>query len=163
MYHHHAHSIPWPPTTVRASLFLFDIDALLIRCRPEYGALIFGLLLLIFEALARLVTILLPDVIVRRLYQYTRSAFHAFARSPYGAAKPQDPLKLRAERIRQAKDFEELCAVYGYTPEEHLVQTKDGYLLVIHRLPSRKGEARARPGTPTGKPVVYLHHGVSNR
>lgn len=124
--------------------------------RPEYGALIVGLLLLIFEAVARIVTILLPNTVVEWLYQKTRSAFHAFARSPY---KHEDPVRVKAERIRTAKDFEELCSVYGYTPEEHLVQTKDGYLLVVHRLPSRKGEARARPGTPTGKPVVYLHHG----
>ncbi|KZV79951.1 alpha/beta-hydrolase [Exidia glandulosa HHB12029] len=124
---------------------------------PEYGALIFGLLLLVFEAVARIVTMLLPQTVEQWLYQKTRSAFHAFARSPY---KANDPLKVRAEQIRTAKDFDELCAIYGYTPEEHLVQTKDGYLLVVHRLPCRKGEVKARPGTPTGKPVVYLHHGL---
>lgn len=123
----------------------------------EYAALVFGLLLLIFEAFARIVTILLPDAVEKWFYETSRSLFHVLAPAPYA---PQDPVKLRAKQIRNARDFQELCGIYGYTTEDHLVQTKDGYLLVVHRLPSRKGEARARPGTPTGKPVVYLHHGL---
>ena len=64
------------------------------------------------------------------------------------------------ERIRAAQNFEELCLIRGYTPEEHVVRTSDGYLLGIHRLPSKKNQGRARPGTRTGNPVVYLHHGL---
>lgn len=30
----------------------------------------------------------------------------------------------------------------------------------LHRLPSKKGQQKTRPGTSTGKPVVYLHHGL---
>jgi lysosomal acid lipase/cholesteryl ester hydrolase len=46
-----------------------------------------------------------------------------------------------------------------------VVQTADGYLLGIHRLPYKKGEehqgvlASAGPGS-CQKPVVYLHHGL---
>ena len=64
------------------------------------------------------------------------------------------------ERIRIAQNFEELCAIHGYTPEEHVVRTSDGYLLGIHRLPSKRNEGRIPPGTYIGKPVVYLHHGL---
>ena len=46
-----------------------------------------------------------------------------------------------------------------------MVQTGDGYLLGVHRLPFRKGEehsgiqVNAGPGS-VSKPVVYLHHGL---
>lgn len=47
--------------------------------------------------------------------------------------------------------------------EEHIVQTKDGYLLGLHRLPYRKGEEDLRVNTGDDcirKKVVYLHHGL---
>ena len=33
-------------------------------------------------------------------------------------------------------------------------------MLGLHRLPSKRGQKKRRPGTSTGKPVVYLHHGL---
>lgn len=55
--------------------------------------------------------------------------------------------------------------MFGYQAEEHVVQTADGYLLGIHRLPYRRGEEQ--DGVPVNagmgsitKPVVYLHHGL---
>jgi len=59
-------------------------------------------------------------------------------------------------------DFESLCAIYGYYPEEHIVQTKDGFMLGVHRLPNKKGlkGRSSRKGRSVGKPVVYLHHGT---
>ena len=65
--------------------------------------------------------------------------------------------------IRNASDFVDLCAMFGYTAEEHLVQTKDGYLLLVHRLAWRKGEEDVRVNRGEGsikKRVVYLHHGL---
>jgi lysosomal acid lipase/cholesteryl ester hydrolase len=55
--------------------------------------------------------------------------------------------------------------LFGYYAEEHVVQTTDGYLLGIHRLPYKRGEehegvlVNARPSSGK-KPVVYLHHGL---
>ncbi|KAI0301593.1 Alpha/Beta hydrolase protein [Multifurca ochricompacta] len=63
--------------------------------------------------------------------------------------------------IFEANDFEELCSIFGYeNVEEHVVLTKDGYLLGIHRIPGPNAEPRPIPGTSAGKPVVYLHHGL---
>lgn len=67
--------------------------------------------------------------------------------------------------IATCSDFTELCAIFGYYAEEHIVQTADGYLLGVHRLPFRKGEeqngTRVNAGPDsTHKPVVYLHHGL---
>ena len=73
-------------------------------------------------------------------------------------------------RVREADGFVELCSIWGYEAEEHIVQTKDGYLLGVHRI--RPKETRAREQTQgrggerpllgdAGKRVVYLHHGLS--
>lgn len=56
-----------------------------------------------------------------------------------------------------------MCALFGYEPEEHIVQTGDGYLLGLHRLPYRKGEEGMRVNQGEGsiqKKVAYLHHGL---
>lgn len=57
----------------------------------------------------------------------------------------------------------DLCAIFGYYAEEHVVQTGDGYLLGLHRLCWRKGEEGVRVNAGEGsmkKRVVYLHHGL---
>lgn len=53
--------------------------------------------------------------------------------------------------------------MFGYTAEEHVLQTKDGYLLGIHRLAWRKGEEDMKVNDGPAslkKRVVYLHHGL---
>jgi lysosomal acid lipase/cholesteryl ester hydrolase len=55
--------------------------------------------------------------------------------------------------------------LFGYHAEEHVVQTTDGYLLGVHRLPYKRGEERDGVLVNAGprsvkKPVVYLHHGL---
>ncbi|KAL8702329.1 MAG: hypothetical protein Q9224_000031 [Gallowayella concinna] len=65
--------------------------------------------------------------------------------------------------IANAADFVDLCSLFGYYAEEHVVQTGDGYLLGLHRLGWRKGEEglRVNAGEESiRKPVVYMHHGL---
>lgn len=65
--------------------------------------------------------------------------------------------------IRNAADFVAICATYGYTAEEHVVQTKDGYLLGLHRLAWKQGEedSKVNDGPDSiKKRIVYLHHGL---
>jgi lysosomal acid lipase/cholesteryl ester hydrolase len=65
--------------------------------------------------------------------------------------------------LQACRDFTEMCDAFGYITEEHVVPTKDGYLLCLHRLCHKKGEpyitARGRD-KKYKKPVVYLHHGL---
>lgn len=68
-----------------------------------------------------------------------------------------------ATAVGEASDFGEICSIFGYEAEEHIVQTKDGYLLGLHRLPNRKGEESQtvnQGAQSVKKKVVYLHHGL---
>ncbi|EPQ54977.1 alpha/beta-hydrolase [Gloeophyllum trabeum ATCC 11539] len=122
----------------------------------EYFALVFGFLFIAFEFVLRITVLFLPTSVVNWFTRHSRSVYHFF----FGPPKPKSQHRQISERIRKARDFAELCAIFGYVHEEHIVLTKDGYLLNLHRLPTKKGERRDRPGTSTGKPVVYLHHGL---
>jgi hypothetical protein len=65
--------------------------------------------------------------------------------------------------VRNASDFVDLCALFGYCAEEHVVQTGDGYLLGLHRLAWRKGEEDQKVNNgkkSIRKNVVYMHHGL---
>lgn len=131
----------------------------------EYGAVLIGFLIIALETLLRIVIWFLPNRIIRWFYDKSRTLFHHFAsknppKTKKKPAKAQSKEQAISDRILKAADFEELCAIHGYTHEEHVVMTKDGYLLGLHRLPSKKGHRKSSPGTSTGKPVVYLHHGL---
>ncbi|KZT19823.1 alpha/beta-hydrolase [Neolentinus lepideus HHB14362 ss-1] len=122
----------------------------------EYAALVFGFLFIAFEFVLRIIVLLLPKAVVGWFTDHSRSVYDYFV----GPPKAKSPAAVLSERIRRARDFDELCSIFGYVPEEHIVLTKDGYLLNLHRLPNKKGQKRDRPGCSTGKPVVYLHHGL---
>ncbi|KAK7473030.1 hypothetical protein VKT23_001134 [Stygiomarasmius scandens] len=156
----------------------------------EYFALVLGFIFIAFEGVIRLVILVfLPKPIINWFYERSRSLFHytsgdelsslptsgnasgtefesgvsAFS-SPnpnsYTWGKKPPRKKTISDRILRARDFTELCDIYGYIPEEHVVLTKDGYLLGLHRISAKKSETNLRPGTSTGRPVVYLHHGL---
>ncbi|KAJ7039132.1 Alpha/Beta hydrolase protein [Mycena alexandri] len=122
----------------------------------EYIVLFFGLIFLLAESLIHIVILFLPKFIIDFGYLRSRTLFHRIS----GPPKVKSEEKRRADQILKAQDFGELCSIYGYTHEEHVVLTKDGYLLGLHRLPSKKGQQKSSPGTSTGNPVVYLHHGL---
>ncbi|KAI0639321.1 triacylglycerol lipase [Trametes polyzona] len=122
----------------------------------DYAALVVGGLLVFLETILTFVIALLPKSVIQWFYDRSRSLFHLLVGPPI----PKSDEHHCAERIRRAEDFQKLCEIFGYEHEEHVVLTKDGYLLSLHRLPAKKGEQRHTFGTSTGKPVVYLHHGL---
>jgi len=150
----------------------------------EYVALVLGFIFIAFEGVIRLVILVfLPKPIINWFYERSRSLFHytsgdelsslptsgnasgtefesgvsAFS-SPnpnsYTWGKKPPRKKTISDRILRARDFTELCDNGGYIPEEHVVLTKDGYLLGLHRISAKKNETNLRPGTSTGRPVV---------
>ena len=132
------------------------------RLHPyEYLALLLSFVLALIELFVRTVTLLLPTPLIRLLYRITRNAFNSFS-SPY-SRRARNKKKNVSGPIAQASDFVELCELYGYYAEEHVVQTKDGFLLGLHRLAWRRGEEDVKVnsgGDSVQKRVVYLHHGL---
>ncbi|KAF8609096.1 triacylglycerol lipase, partial [Ceratobasidium sp. AG-I] len=140
----------------------------------EYVVLVLGFAFVLFETLIRILTLALPTSVLRWFYGKSREFFIAqrfnnptrssspdSARSrSHSRTRSEIDEKRRVEEVRAAEDFEELCALWGYASESHVVQTKDGYLLGLHRLPNARGERTVYPGARVRKPVVYLHHGL---
>ncbi|KAH6888027.1 Alpha/Beta hydrolase protein [Thelonectria olida] len=132
------------------------------RLRPtEYFALLGSFLLVGFEALIRVLTLALPPFLVSLFYRASRRIFNRFTTPAQKRA--ENRRKPISDSVRDAADFVELCRIWGYEAEEHIVQTKDGYLLGLHRLQWRKGEESQKVNvgpTSVRKRVAYLHHGL---
>ncbi|KAF9230727.1 Alpha/Beta hydrolase protein [Melanogaster broomeanus] len=107
--------------------------------------------------LLRSTILLLPKPVVDWFYERSRVIFDRFSSVTH--KRDQTAEEAVSDAIRTAKDFGELCSYYGYAYEEHVVMTKDGYVLTLHRVPERKGQQRTCTAS-TNKPVVYLHHGL---
>ncbi|KAK3943131.1 Alpha/Beta hydrolase protein [Diplogelasinospora grovesii] len=127
----------------------------------EYVALIGSFFLVGLETFIRIFTLALPSSLLDLLYRISRRLFNRLT-SP-AQKRAEERRKSISESVRNASDFVDLCAMFGYTAEEHVVQTKDGYLLGLHRLAWRKGEEETmvnRGPNSIKKRVVYLHHGL---
>ncbi|OTB07390.1 hypothetical protein M426DRAFT_318078 [Hypoxylon sp. CI-4A] len=127
----------------------------------EYFALVGSFFLVGFEALIRVLTLALPNPLINIFYRASRRLFNRLTTPAQKRAEQRR--KSISESVRNASDFVDLCAMFGYTAEEHVLQTKDGYLLGIHRLAWRRGEEDTKVNDGPAsirKPVVYLHHGL---
>ena len=62
----------------------------------------------------------------------------------------------RAHKLRIALDFAEMCSIFGFGYEEHVVTTPDDYLLVLHRILPRDLDKNKN----SVKPVVFFQHGL---
>jgi lysosomal acid lipase/cholesteryl ester hydrolase len=160
--------------------------------RAEYIALVGSFFLVGLEALIRILTLALrkslaPSSCYSNREQHRRSYHSAIEyrggysidsglqqkRSQSQRTRASRPFALKSviliahpdisTSIRNASDFVDLCALFGYYAEEHVVQTGDGYLLGLHRLAWRKGEADQKVNNGKNsirKNVVYMHHGL---
>ncbi|KAG5930726.1 hypothetical protein E4U53_002155 [Claviceps sorghi] len=132
------------------------------RLRPyEYLVLVASFVLVGLEASIRVLTLALPAFAVSFFYLESRRLFNKYTTEEHKKAEKKK--KSISSSVRDASDFVEICRIWGYEAEEHIVQTKDGYLLGVHRLQWRKGEEGQKVNTGPGslkKRVVYLHHGL---
>ncbi|EUC40950.1 hypothetical protein COCMIDRAFT_107493 [Bipolaris oryzae ATCC 44560] len=129
----------------------------------EYIALLLSISLIILESFISVITLALPTPIIHLCYRLTRRLFDYWS-SP-SSKRSRDKKKAVWSSIANASDFAELCQLYGYECEEHIVQTGDGYLLGLHRLAWKRGEENVRVNPRDRakgqkKKVVYLHHGL---
>ncbi|KAF2968530.1 hypothetical protein GQX73_g5032 [Xylaria multiplex] len=132
------------------------------RLNPsEYVALIASFLFVALEAIIRILTLALPTSLINLFTDASRRIFNSVSSPAHKRAEERK--HAISTSIRNATDFVAICATYGYTAEEHVVQTKDGYLLGVHRLAWRKGEEDTKVNDGPAsikKRVVYLHHGL---
>ncbi|KAG7120196.1 lipase like protein [Verticillium longisporum] len=127
----------------------------------EYAALVGSFLLVGFEAVIRILTLALPSSLITLFYRASRRLFNRWATPAQKRA--QQKHNSIATFVRDASDFVDLCRLYGYEAEEHVTQTKDGFLLGLHRLAWKKGEEGKKVNNGPNslrKKVVYLHHGL---
>ncbi|KAJ4374823.1 cholesterol esterase [Neocucurbitaria cava] len=129
----------------------------------EYFALVLSIFLIALESFIAVITLALPTPIINFCYRLTRRLFNHLS-SP-SSKRSRQKKKGVWSSIANASDFTELCELYGYYCEEHIVQTGDGYLLGLHRLGWRQGEEDVRvnggdKSKGVKKKVVYLHHGL---
>ncbi|KAK5709999.1 cholesterol esterase [Elasticomyces elasticus] len=114
----------------------------------EYLNLLLSFTLLFVEGIVRSITLLLPSPVIRLCYGVSRTLFNALSSPLSRSARKKK--KNVSSPIAHAQDFVELCELFGYYAEEHIVQTGDGYLLGVHRLGWRKGEEDSRVNAGPG-------------
>jgi lysosomal acid lipase/cholesteryl ester hydrolase len=127
----------------------------------EYFALVGSFVLVGLESIVRILTLALPTSLLSLFQAASRRLFNRLTSPEQKRAEQRR--KSISTSIQNASDFVDMCAAFGYTAEEHVVQTRDGYLLGIHRLPWRKGEEDTKVNhgpNSVKKRVVYLHHGL---
>ncbi|KAF3285758.1 cholesterol esterase [Orbilia oligospora] len=127
----------------------------------EYIALVLSFFLVTLEFLARIITLALPAPIINFLYSRSRALFKLLPSTKESKIDKKSSSEV-VKKIRDADGFVEMCEIWGYEAEEHIVQTKDGYLLGLHRIPRAKDEPKPKRGEKgkEKKGVVYLHHGL---
>lgn len=123
----------------------------------EWPILMFSLLLVVVESVLSFITLLLPSPVIGL---FDKLAHELFSLVPESSKLTDDPkLDKLVREVSDAPGFVELCKIFGYQAEEHIVKTSDGFLLGIHRIGGPRGSSW-RSYTRQNRPVVYMHHGL---
>lgn len=126
----------------------------------EWPALLLSLVLVVLEYLLSIITALLPSFVIAFFHRLTTAIFTLVPTSGINKLLADPGLDEIVTEVREAHGFVEICRIFGYDAEEHIVKTQDGYLLGVHRIGGPKhSDWRTRPPA-TPRPVVYLHHGL---
>ena len=59
------------------------------------------------------------------------------------------------------KTIEDICADQGFKLEQYEVETKDGYILSLYRIPGKLNETEETKEDDNPKPVVFFMHGLN--
>ncbi|KAH3687775.1 hypothetical protein WICPIJ_001238 [Wickerhamomyces pijperi] len=117
----------------------------------EWPVVVISLLFAYIESVISIITELIPAPVlgfITSLLKYLHTnAFRLVF--PKDETEPTDA-ELNQRQLVKASNIHDICKVYGFEVEDHIVETKDKYLLTIHRIPPKKKDS----------PVVYLHHGL---
>lgn len=143
-----------------AFLFIMQIPLLGRLGILEWPVLIFALMLALLESLLSVITSILPTFVIHIFDVLTSICFSLFPTSGYNTLLADPELDDIVNNISNASGFVDMCQLFGYEAEEHIVKTTDGYLLGIHRIGGPKGSNWRMDPPDVPRPVIYLHHGL---
>ncbi|KAI9592296.1 triacylglycerol lipase [Syncephalis fuscata] len=114
----------------------------------DYQGLVITLVFVFVESILRLLFAIVPLSLLRRWI------FNPILSHLPKPAHSDD----HTEQFASAHRFTDLTNIWKYPSEEHLVETTDGYVLCLHRIPHAR---QSPPGSTLDqkKPVVLLWHG----
>lgn len=126
--------------------------------RSEWPILLLSLLLIYVEGIMTFVTALLPRQVIQFFDHAVELIFINNPVNGYYNLKKKEGDQIDIDflnKIKNANSFRELCLLFGYSCQNHLVKTEDGYILTIHRIIPSEGLNALKD-----RPVIYLHHGL---
>lgn len=135
----------------------------------EWPILAISLVLIALESIISFITRILPAPVIVAFRRMSSRLLSLLPSPEAEELSDSPPLKNFVKRLSESPGFVEMCQLFGYEAEEHIVRTTDGYLLGIHRIGGPRGtdwrrKSDMRNGTAgrssSKKPVVYLHHGL---
>ncbi|CAA18432.1 triglyceride lipase-cholesterol esterase [Schizosaccharomyces pombe] len=113
----------------------------------EKGEILISFLLIALESMFRICTVILPSPLRNWFYEQSKKVYSYFL--------PELLVDDNANKLTDARDTIDLCALHGYDLEEHFVRTTDGYLLGLHRVyKKKKGKIEELNYLP---PVLFIH------
>lgn len=126
----------------------------------EYPLLVVSFTLAWLEYIISIITMFLPDSVIKLFTITTRQIYSLF-----NIAQGEKQYYYKGEdltteehdvmtKLIYSDNIEQMAEIFGYTIDNHIVKTKDNYLLNIHRV-SKPG-----PQRPSNGKIVYLHHGL---
>ncbi|RIA91353.1 sterol esterase-like protein [Glomus cerebriforme] len=102
----------------------------------DYQALIIAIVFLFIEKFLRVITYLLPSSGVRYLRDESQKLFSMLYK---------DERTLPVKLFQHAENFRELVNYWDYHVEDHIVKTRDNYILGVQRIPHGKYPSSAKP------------------
>lgn len=147
-------------TLIAAFLYKMQLPLLGRLNVLEWPVLVFSLLLVMLESMLSIITSVLPSTVIQIFDILTSLVFTLFPTSGINMLLADPELDDIVNSVSNASGFVEMCQLFGYEAEEHIVKTSDGYLLGIHRIGGPKGSNWRMDPPDTPRPVIYLHHGL---
>ncbi|KAI8331187.1 Alpha/Beta hydrolase protein [Chlamydoabsidia padenii] len=105
--------------------------------------IIFTIIFFVFESIIRIITGILPQFVIDLIDSFISAYF------PWLSKLDKQP---HVSSLENAETFEKMINLWGhYNFEQHLVKTRDEYLLCAHRIPSTKSQ---KHDVPFDKPIL---------
>ncbi|KAJ2451547.1 cholesterol esterase [Coemansia sp. RSA 2336] len=126
----------------------------------EYQGMAIAALFFVIEKMLRVFLVFIPaDLLMDHLPEWIFSQFNVH--KLFGADK-----QVESTLLDDFNSFAEIMNYWGYPHEDHLVETRDGFVLGIHRITGKRSHAAGSRRASTGnaamgrdRPVVLFWHG----